>query len=157
MLPRNGTPARAATRAPSPSPKTPHMFSTTPSTGTSSVPNICAAFPASAPASRCGCVTTTAPESSTDCARLSGTSPVPGGRSTKRTSSSGQRTPRANCLTAFETMGPRHIAGDPSPRKKPKLMSGIPCASSGMISFSGVILTSPARSSTPRRIGRLGP
>ena len=53
-------------------------------------------------------------------------SPVPGGRSTISTSSCGQSTPRANCFTAFDTIGPRQIAGDPSPRKKPKLISESP-------------------------------
>ena len=40
-------------------------------------------------------------------------SPVPGGRSTTSTSSSGHATPRANCFTAFDTFGPRQIAGEP--------------------------------------------
>ena len=87
------------------------MFSTTPSTGTSSVRNISAALRASAAATRGGCVTTTAPDSTTACARLSGMSPVPGGRSTTSTSSSGHATPRANCFTALETIGPRQIGG----------------------------------------------
>ena len=101
-----------------------------------------------------GWVTTTAPESTTACARLSGTSPVPGGRSTTSTSSSGHATPRANCFTAFETIGPRQIAGDPSPRKKPKLISGSPCASSGRMCFSGDMRTRRAPSSMPSRIGQ---
>ena len=76
-------------------------------------------------------VTTTAPESSMACARLNGTSPVPGGRSTMSTSSGGHATPRANCLTALATIGPRQIAGERAPRKNPKLTSGNPCASMG--------------------------
>ena len=133
------------------------MLSTIPSTGTSSVRNSSAALRASAAATRGGCVTTTAPDSTTACARLTGMSPVPGGRSTTSTSSSGHATPRANCFTAFETLGPRQIAGDPSPRKKPKLIIGSPCATSGSIVFSGDMRTRDAPSSIPSRMGRLGP
>src|SRR5690606_39565021 len=64
------------------------------------------AFSASCTERRCGVVTTIPPSTTTDCASDSGTSPVPGGRSTTSTSSSGQTTPRENCLTALLTIGP---------------------------------------------------
>ena len=60
------------------------MFSTSPTTGTFSVRNMETAFCTSMSATSCGVETTTAPVSGQDCARLSATSPVPGGRSTMR-------------------------------------------------------------------------
>jgi hypothetical protein len=57
------------------------MFSTTPSTSTLSCWNIRTARTASSCATFCGVHTITAPASFSVCAIVSGTSPVPGGRS----------------------------------------------------------------------------
>src|SRR5690606_9038429 len=164
--PSSGTPACAASHSPPPRPngyeRRPHshcaqlMFSTTPSTGTFSLTNISAAFAASSAARRWGVVTTTAPSTTTDCASESGTSPVPGGRSTTSTSSSGQTTPRENCFTALPTIGPRHTAGDCGPRKKPNETTASPYLSSGTMR-SSLISMRCAPSSIPRITGTEGP
>jgi len=60
------------------------MFSTMPSTGTSTFSNIFKPRRASSSAISCGVVTMTAPETGIFCARVSWMSPVPGGRSTIR-------------------------------------------------------------------------
>ena len=60
------------------------MFSTRPSTGTSTFSNIFSALRASSVATSCGVVTITAPATGIFCARVSWMSPVPGGRSTIR-------------------------------------------------------------------------
>ena len=60
------------------------MFSTTPNTGTSTVRNMLRPLAASMSAISDGVVTMTAPESGTDCTRVSCASPVPGGRSITR-------------------------------------------------------------------------
>ena len=60
------------------------MFSTMPSTGTRNRWNMVIALRTSDRATCWGVVTMTAPVSSTDWARVSDASPVPGGRSTTR-------------------------------------------------------------------------
>ena len=60
------------------------MFSTMPSTGTSTFWNIRSPFRASSSAMSCGVVTMTAPLTGTRCDRVSCVSPVPGGMSTIR-------------------------------------------------------------------------
>ena len=77
------------------------MFSMMPSTGTSTLRNMLRPLRASSSATSCGVVTMTAPESGTFCARVSWASPVPGGRSTTRKSSSPQSTSRSNCVIAL--------------------------------------------------------
>jgi hypothetical protein len=60
------------------------MFSTTPSTGTSTLRNIISPLRASSNAMSWGVVTMMAPASGTRWARVSWVSPVPGGMSTSR-------------------------------------------------------------------------
>jgi hypothetical protein len=60
------------------------MFSTMPSTGTSSLRNIASPLRASIRATSCGVVTTTAPAMGIFCAMVSCASPVPGGKSATR-------------------------------------------------------------------------
>ncbi len=67
----------------------------------------------------CGVETMTAPDSGTDCAMVSWASPVPGGRSQTRTSSSPQFTSRSSWLMALITIGPRQIIGVSSAIMKP--------------------------------------
>ncbi len=62
-------------------------------------------------AAGCGVVTMTAPSSGSVWTRESWASPVPGGRSTSRTSSSPHFTFCTNCWTVFITMGPRQMTG----------------------------------------------
>ena len=57
------------------------MFSTMPSTGTSTFSNILSALRASSSAMSCGVVTISAPETGTRWLSVSWMSPVPGGRS----------------------------------------------------------------------------
>ena len=93
--PRYGTAYFSAMRAPPPAPNTcsswpqfehtwVDMFSTRPSTGTSTFSNIFSALIASSSAMSCGVVTITAPATGTFCERVSWMSPVPGGRSMTR-------------------------------------------------------------------------
>jgi hypothetical protein len=90
--PSNSTPYCSAIRWPPPAPKIcstwPQleqvcnaMFSTMPSTGTSTFSNIRSALRASSSAMSCGVVTITAADTGTRWARVSWMSPVPGGRS----------------------------------------------------------------------------
>ena len=71
------------------------MFSTIPSTGTSTRWNMASPLRASISARSCGVETITAPASGTCCAMVSCASPVPGGMSTTSTSSSPQATSRS--------------------------------------------------------------
>ena len=93
--PSSGTSYMAAMRSPPPAPNTcsvwpqfvqvcTAMFSTMPSTGTSTLANICRALRASRVAMSWGVVTMTAPETGTRWASVSWMSPVPGGRSITR-------------------------------------------------------------------------
>ena len=88
-------PARAASRRPPPRWKIsswwpqlgqtkPLMFSTRPSTGTSTFCHIASAFSTSMIDTSCGVVTMTAPVTGSSCDSDSCASPVPGGRSTIR-------------------------------------------------------------------------
>ena len=95
------------------------MFSTMPSTGTSTLRNMLSALRASSSAMSCGVETITAPASGTRCAMVSWASPVPGGRSTTRTSSSPHSTSVSICWIALCTIGPRQIIGVSSSTRKP--------------------------------------
>ena len=66
-----------------------------------------------------GVETMTAPDSGTCWAMVSWASPVPGGRSTTRTSSSPHSTSRSIWLMALITIGPRQIIGVSSGTMKP--------------------------------------
>ena len=61
--------------------------------------------------SSCGLATTTMPSTGSVWNTVSGTSPVPGGMSTNRKSTSFQMTSCQNCLTVPAMMGPRHTTG----------------------------------------------
>ena len=87
------------------------MFSTMPSTGTSTLRNISRPLRASISATSCGVETITAPVSGTCCASVSCASPVPGGMSITRTSSSPHFTSRSICVERRITIGPRQIIG----------------------------------------------
>ena len=95
------------------------MFSTMPSTGTSTLRNMLRPLRASSSAMSCGVETITAPASGTRWAMVSWASPVPGGMSTTSTSSSPQSTSRSICSSALWTIGPRQIIGVSSSTRKP--------------------------------------
>ena len=95
------------------------MFSTMPSTGTSTLRNMLSPLRASSSAMSCGVETMTAPASGTCCAMVSCASPVPGGMSTTMMSSSPQSTSRSICCSALITIGPRQIIGVSSGTRKP--------------------------------------
>ena len=77
-------------------------------TGTPVFRNISTPFFTSASATSCGVLTITTPSILTNCASVSWTSPVPGGRSATRTSSPGdQSTSKRSCCVAFCTIRPR--------------------------------------------------
>lgn len=96
-----------------------------------------------------------APLTRTSCPSVSGTSPVPGGISTTRTSRSfpdasfRQSTSNSSCWTAFCTISPRQttavfsrdaegVSGGGRGRRKPMDMHGMPWFVSGRIAPSGV-------------------
>ena len=87
------------------------MFSTMPSTGTSTFSNIFSAFFASSVAMSCGVVTITAPASGIFWVRVSWMSPVPGGRSISRKSRSSHRVSLNSWVIAEVAIGPRQIIG----------------------------------------------
>ncbi len=74
----------------------------------------------------CGVETMTAPASGTCCAMVSWASPVPGGMSTTRMSSSPHSTSRSICESADCTIGPRQIIGVSSATRKPMDMHLMP-------------------------------
>ena len=61
------------------------------------------------------------------------TSPVPGGRSSRRTSRSPQKTSDRNCWTARWSMGPRQMTGCLSSTNMPMEMTFTPWATGGTI------------------------
>ena len=95
------------------------MFSTTPSRRMFVFRAICAARTATCCEARCGVVTTTASARGRSWPSEMATSPVPGGMSTTSVSSSPQWTSERNCSSARWSMGPRHMTGVFSSRKKP--------------------------------------
>ena len=74
-----------------------------------------------------------APFTFVDCTSDSCASPVPGGMSTTKKSSSPQATSRTNCVMIFMMIGPRQMAGCSFSMRKPRLITFTPCATSGMI------------------------
>ena len=99
------------------------MFSTTPSTRMPVFCAICAARTATCWAAGCGVVTTSASARGSSWPSDIATSPVPGGMSTRSVSSSPQCTSERNCSSALWSIGPRHMIGAFSSRKKPIDMS----------------------------------
>ena len=70
-------------------------------------------------AAGCGVVTSTASARGRSWPSEMATSPVPGGMSTRSVSSSPQWTSERNCSSARCSIGPRHMIGELSSRKKP--------------------------------------
>ena len=95
------------------------MFSTMPRMGTSTLRNMATALMASASATSCGVVTITAPASRIFCDRVSCASPVPGGRSTTRTSSAPQATSPRSCVALSSPWDRARSRRSPSPRESP--------------------------------------
>ena len=85
----------------------------------------------------CGVVTIRNFASGSSWASVIETSPVPGGRSTSRKSSSPQSTSSRNCVSALCSIGPRQTTALSSSTKKPIDMTFTPWASSGRILRSG--------------------
>ena len=95
------------------------MFSTTPMIRMPIFCAITAARTATCCAAGCGVVTITTSARGSSCPSEIATSPVPGGMSTTSVSSSPQWTSERNCSSARCSIGPRHITGALSSRKKP--------------------------------------
>ena len=90
------------------------MFSTTPRMGMFIIWAIFTALPTIMLTSSWGLVTTTMPSTGRVWNTVRGTSPVPGGMSTNRKSTSFQMTSCQNCFTAPAMTGPRHTTGSSS-------------------------------------------
>ncbi len=110
------------------------MFSTTPATGIRALRAIRPTRSATVRAAGCGVVTAISAASGTSSSRDMVMSPVPGGRSMSRASSSPQWTSPRNCSSALWSIGPRHTTGSSSLTKKPTDISETPWASTGSIS-----------------------
>jgi hypothetical protein len=95
------------------------MFSTTPIRRMFVFCAISAARAATSCASGCGVVTTMASARGSSWPSEIETSPVPGGMSTTSVSSAPQWTSERNCSSARCSIGPRHMTGEFSSRKKP--------------------------------------
>ena len=96
------------------------MFSTMPSTGTSTLRNMAMPRRASISARSCGVETITAPASGTCWAMVSWASPVPGGMSTTSTSSVAPLDLAQHLGDGADiTIGPRQIIGVSSSTRKP--------------------------------------
>ena len=130
------------------------MFSTIPSTGTSTFRNMLRPFFASISDRSWGVETITAPAIGTRCAMVSCASPVPGGISTTSTSCGPHCTSPIICSSAPITIGPRQIIGVSCGTRKPIDMQVTPWASIGMM-----ILPSgeDGRPEIPIMVGRDGP
>ena len=87
------------------------IFSTTPNKGVLTLLNISAPFLTSVNAMSFGVVTMIAPSRGIFCDSVNCTSPVPGGRSRIRKSSSPQITSLKNCSVIFATRGPLQTTG----------------------------------------------
>ena len=88
---------------------------------------------ATSAAAVCGVVTTRISAFGSSCATEMVTSPVPGGRSSRRTSRSPQKTSERNCWTARCSMGPRQTTGCLSSTNMPIEMTFTPWATGGTI------------------------
>ena len=97
----------------------------------------------------------TAPVTLTFCESVSATSPVPGGRSITRKSSSPQATSFMNCWSAPWSIGPRQMtAAFGSSSRKPMLISLTPKRASGSIVLPS---SDTGRPATPSIVGIDGP
>src|SRR5665811_559663 len=136
----------AATSAPPPEPNTSRrvpsacssqdMFSITPASCWWVCRAIAPARSATCEAAACGVVTTMISEFGNSCATEIAMSPVPGGRSSRRTSRSPQNTSARNCCSARCSIGPRHTTGVPGGTNIPIEMTFTPCATTGRIMSS---------------------
>ena len=108
------------------------MFSITPATFMPVCAVICPARNATRCAACCGVVTTSMSALGSIWASEMEMSPVPGGRSQSRKSSSPQCTSARNCCSARCSIGPRQMTGRSSLMKKPIEMTLQPCACRGM-------------------------
>ena len=150
----------SASNCPPPSPKIvkrspsgvvkPDMFSIAPSSSRSNFTAMSAARFATVCAAGCGIVTSTSLACGSSWASVIETSPVPGGRSSSRYSSSPQATSSRNCWIALCSIGPRQTTAEFSSTKKPiDITLTLPAASSGRIlrsaSTSGLWLTPSMR------------
>ncbi len=81
----------------------------------------------------CGVETITAPVTRTRCAKVSATSPVPGGMSSTITSSAPQATWPIICWKALITIGPRQIMAVSSSTRNPIDITSSPQARSGIM------------------------
>src|SRR6266446_1572499 len=130
------------------------MFSTTPRTSTLTWRNISMALRTSARATVEGVVTTTAPVTATVWMSVSCTSPVPGGRSMTRWSSSPHSTLRKNCVITLCSIGPRQIIGLSPGLSRPIEIIFSPCDCTGMMCLSAV---ASGCCVAPSIIGTFGP
>ena len=145
---------KRSVRSPQPGQRWKLMFSIRPRTGAFTWRNIWMPRRTSASATSCGVVTMMPPVSGTCCVSVSCTSPVPGGRSSTRMSSSPHSTLRRNSVMSFVIIGPRQMTGVASPTNIPIEMTRRPCFSTGMMRRSSRVR---ARSSMPSMRGTLGP
>src|SRR5581483_15807 len=137
-LASNGTRNSAASCAPPPEPKiailgppcggvNAAMFSITPATSSPNCAARSAERTATVCAAGCGVVMSRKRASGRSSARVIETSPVPGGRSTNRKSSSPHSTSATNCRSALWSIGPRHtIARLRGGRKNPIEITTMP-------------------------------
>ena len=109
------------------------MFSITPPISRSTLCAISAARRATFCAAGCGVVTIRNFACGSSWASVIETSPVPGGRSTSRKSSSPHSTSSRNWVSALWSIGPRQTTAASSSTKKPIDMTFTPWASSGRI------------------------
>lgn len=114
----------------------PDMFSTTPTIFWWVCTAIEPARSATSAAACCGVVTTRISAFGTSCATEIAMSPVPGGRSSSRTSRSPQYTSARNCWSARCSIGPRQTTGALPGVNMPMEMTFTPCEDGGMIMFS---------------------
>ncbi len=110
---------------------------------------ICAARTATCCAARWGVVTTTTSARGSSWPSEIETSPVPGGMSTTSVSSSPQWTSERNCSSARCSIGPRHMTGAFSSRKKPIDISFRSPRTGGTI----ILSTTTGRCVTPSMCG----
>ena len=115
------------------------MFSTTPTTCWCVWWEMIPARWATSEAASCGVVTTRISELGTSCAIEIAMSPVPGGRSRRRTSRSPQKTSPRNCCIARCNMGPRQTIGAPGAANIPIEITFTPWATGGTIMSSSVV------------------
>jgi len=136
------------------------MFSMRPKIGlfTLSLRNMFTPFSTSASATSCGVLTMTAPSIGMSCTRLMWMSPVPGGMSMRRKSSSPQRTCNIICFNALHAIGPLQMRACSGFAKYPMDIHFTPYFSSGMmVSFSPSMMASGISASVAVIFGTDGP